>query len=75
MNVKPCPFCGGDKISVREGSTFRWWLAQCNECGATSGEVRRQTLGEGTNEEWDAQAMADAFERWNERVPNDSSGT
>lgn len=66
--IKPCPFCGGNKITVREGSIFHWWLAQCNECGATGGEVRRQTLGKGTNEEWDHQAIIDAIQRWNERA-------
>ena len=66
-DVKPCPFCGSTSVSTREGTTFRWWLAECNECGATAGEARRQTLGEGTNEEWDNQARADALERWNRR--------
>lgn len=41
--VPPCPFCGGVKVSVREGSTFRWIVASCDECGASAGEVRRDT--------------------------------
>lgn len=64
----PCPFCGGTKIETQEGSTFRWWYASCGECGAQAGEIRRQTLGEGTNEEWDAQARADALAAWNRRA-------
>ena len=63
----PCPFCGGTDISVREGSTFRWRIAACDDCGATCGEVRRQTLGNGTNEEWDRQAEHDAVACWNTR--------
>jgi Lar family restriction alleviation protein len=67
--IKPCPFCGGNKISTRQGSTFRWRLAQCDECGATSGEVRRGgDLGDLTDEEWEAPAVADALKRWNERA-------
>ena len=66
--VMPCPFCGEENVSTREGSTFRWWFAECNECGARAGEVRRQTTGDGTNDEWDAAASAKAIERWNARA-------
>jgi hypothetical protein len=38
--IKPCPFCGGTNIHVREGSTFKWVQPECMDCGATSGEVR-----------------------------------
>ena len=64
---KSCPFCGGTSVFTSEGSTFRWWVAGCNECGAQAGEVRRQTLGDGTNEEWDEAARIEAIEAWNER--------
>ena len=36
----PCPHCGTTGIAVEEGSTFKWFLARCNECGATCGEIR-----------------------------------
>lgn len=68
MTAKPCPFCGGSRVSVREGSTFRWLYASCDECGAQAGEVRVQTLGEGTNEQWRAVGEADAMEAWNTRA-------
>lgn len=64
----PCPFCGGTEVSAEVGSSFRWWVASCISCGAQAGEVRRQTLGEGTNEEWDAAARIAALEEWNKRV-------
>ena len=35
--LKPCPFCGESNVSVIDGSTFRWRLAQCNCCGASTG--------------------------------------
>jgi len=65
---KPCPFCGHVGVIVRETSTFRWRAAECENCGAQSGEVRVQTLGEGTREEWERQAEADAIEEWNKRA-------
>ena len=65
--VMPCPFCGSDSISFREGSTFRWMQMECDECGATCGEVRVQTLGPGTVTEWNAKAEADAMAAWNTR--------
>lgn len=75
LKLLPCPFCGGTKIDACEGSSFRWWQAYCAGCGATSGEVRRQTLGEGTNQQWDAQARVDAFAEWNRRAQqNTDSG-
>ena len=46
--VKPCPFCGTADVTVQPGSTFRWWVAACSSCGAQSGEVRVQTMGDGT---------------------------
>lgn len=67
--ILPCPFCGGVNVSVRDGSTFRWMLAECNECGATAGESRVRTLGEGTTDEWAAQGKIDALEVWNTRAP------
>lgn len=67
QDIKPCPFCGGISVSVSDADSFRWRRAVCNECGAEAPEVRRQTLGAGTNEEWEADAERRAIEAWNER--------
>lgn len=64
----PCPFCGSNRVSANEGSTFRWVYAGCDECGAQAGEVRKQTLGTGTREEWDAAAKDVAIQEWNRRA-------
>jgi hypothetical protein len=64
----PCPFCGGHEVTIVEGGSFRWRLAQCCNCGAQSGEVRVQTLGDGTKEEWEAQAERNAIAEWNTRA-------
>ena len=66
--IKPCPFCGGTNIEVVEGSTFRWRIARCLECGAQAGEIRIQTMGDGSKEEWEAKGYADAIAEWNTRI-------
>jgi Lar family restriction alleviation protein len=60
----PCPFCGHVGVSFVEGSTFRWLLTACDECGATAGETRKRTLPP-LDEEADKR---DAIENWNRRV-------
>jgi len=68
-DTKPCPFCGCDEVEIYEGASFRWMCAGCVECGARAGEIRVQTLGPGTRDEWLAKAMADALAEWNNRRP------
>lgn len=65
----PCPFCGHVGLEFREGSSFRWLLAECGSCGASCGETRIQTLGNGNPLEWADAAKADAVKQWNERAP------
>ena len=64
----PCPFCGSDKVVVEEGSTFRWVFACCDNCDAKAGEVRKQTVGAGTPQEWHEAAQKRAIEEWNKRA-------
>ena len=64
----PCPFCGNAEVSVHEASTFRWRVAECGQCGAKCGEIRIQTVGDGTKEEWEAVAKEDAIKEWNTRA-------
>ena len=73
-DILPCPFCGGEDIDVAEGTTFRWRQARCRECGASSGEVRIQTFGDGTSDQWEAAAESDAFTAWNQRTIKESNG-
>lgn len=68
LEAKPCPFCGGESITIQEGSTFRWMMVECNECGAASGEVRVQTIGEGPPAAWKAKGAQDAVAEWNKRA-------
>lgn len=64
----PCPFCGHVGLDFKEGTTFRWLAYSCGGCGVES-ETRIQTLGEGTQDGWRAQAERDAIEEWNKRAP------
>lgn len=63
----PCPFCGGVPAFVKEGSTFRWRVMECQSCGARCGEVRVQTVGEGTPKDWEEQVVPKAIAEWNKR--------
>jgi Lar family restriction alleviation protein len=65
--VRPCPFCGCVGVTVYEGSTFRWRYAACDSCGAQAPEIRAQTLGAGTPDEWESAAQARAIDEWNTR--------
>lgn len=59
--LKPCPFCGGTKIGIRdendEADGMIW--AYCKECGAMG--------------EWDY-TLQKAAEHWNRRADNAEKG-
>lgn len=62
-----CPFCGHTGVSTFEGSTFRWMYASCDECGAQTGEVRKDTLSK-DRDEAQRNAEQDAIAEWNRRA-------
>lgn len=66
--IIPCPFCGHSNVTVGEGSTFRWRLAICLNCGAQGPEVRAHILGSGTKDEWERRAISEAIGEWNKRI-------
>ena len=69
LKPRACPFCGHVGLDFAEGSTFRWIVASCGGCGATRGETRIQTLGEGRDEDkWIATARSNAIAEWNRRA-------
>ena len=65
--LKACPFCGVVGLDFNEGNTFRWLAYSCSGCGIGN-ETRVQTMGEGTNAEWQAQAKFDSVAAWNKRA-------
>ena len=66
----PCPFCGGEKIAIAEGSTYRWAHAECGECGAAAGDIRRQ-YGQGTDT---PEVQEAAIAEWNTRDRREIDG-
>jgi hypothetical protein len=62
LELLPCPFCGSVRIVALEGSTFRWVLAECAECGARCGEVRAHDDYSLSN--------AELVKAWNVRAPS-----
>lgn len=67
QTVKSCPFCGNGCLSIAEGSTFRYRRIDCPECLAHGPEIRVQTTGDGSKEQWEAQAESEAIKEWNTR--------
>jgi Lar family restriction alleviation protein len=74
VTPEPCPFCGYVGVTVREGSTFRWRHASCNLCGAQGAEIRIQTMGAGTPDDWEEGATRHAISEWNKRTPTVQQG-
>lgn len=60
----PCPFCGGKTINIAEGSTFRWAIGKCDNCGASCGEVRINTMQPRNEDE----IISAVIEEWNKRT-------
>ncbi len=61
--TKPCPFCGGAEVTVRDGSTFRWIAARCEGCGAAGPEIKKSLFD---NTPLAKQHEA-AIQEWNKR--------
>jgi hypothetical protein len=68
VRALPCPFCGSAMFEIGEGSTFRWRVPGCGECGATSGEVRIDTLPLKPQEQKELECRQRAIEQWNRRA-------
>ena len=68
VELKPCPFCACKNIDFKQGSTYRWSVAYCTDCGAQSGEVRVQTTGSGPQASQD-----DVADEWNTRTDAESA--
>ena len=63
--LAPCPMCGGTKgYTLHDGSTYRWWVVQCADCGRDVSECRSNgstNLHDPKPERWNA-----ADESWND---------
>jgi len=43
-NLKPCPFCGGGKITVEKTSINTYYVAECTQCGARTDVLHREQV-------------------------------
>lgn len=59
MEIKPCPFCGGEAKVYRRGSAILRWYAMCVSCSASSDE--------------DYLSPEDAADAWNQRFEQNPS--
>lgn len=64
MELLPCPFCGSNNLGFAQGSTHRWLSVICHDCGAASGEVRKEILCS----EFTVGDKQRATEEWNRRT-------
>ena len=65
----PCPFCGKTEITFKDGSNYKWQLAECNECGARCGEVRVPPMEPGmVGEKWLEHVGQIIIAEWNKRA-------
>jgi hypothetical protein len=66
VRLVACPLCGGDRgYTLRNGSTYRWWIVSCAACGeCVGGECaadRRKAYDAPLPERWKY-----ADEHWND---------
>lgn len=70
IELKPCAFCRGTKISAHEGSTHRWAYLACNSCGGTKGDCRKVDIALPAEHPINMEALA---ADWNDREPAEES--
>ena len=70
-NLKPCPFCGSDKITIwnSHGKHNNWfYYVKCDICGGQGGTAGTPNNWDKTDEnEWNNIYFDKAVNKWNER--------
>ena len=69
-HLKPCPFCGGSNIEVREAKDADWqYVAHCMSCGAEGpfvstepGRTPHTTARAKAGVEWNTRPVEDAMQ-------------
>lgn len=64
MELKPCPFCGGEAKVKRYSNGYNFWcLVKCDDCGVEQDSIRNGYYGE-----------KQAVEAWNRRPSDEKVG-
>ncbi len=74
INLKPCPFCGGEAQHNDGGNSVFgrfWWIVGCVECGIRMNDQEKWETGDDGSSRL-ALPPKECFERWNRR---DNSAT
>jgi Lar family restriction alleviation protein len=65
-DLKPCPFCGGDNVSVEgAGSVFGGFICICSSCGISSEQKENQEQAIAT---WNTRLLEDELRAENQRL-------
>lgn len=67
--TKPCPFCGGRAVLVRNGSywnDYYYVRVECEMCGSQGKTFR--TKVDPSKHEWNTRTCFKAIEAWNTRA-------
>jgi Lar family restriction alleviation protein len=62
IELKPCPFCGGEARLKKHQKLEQTWYVQCNKCG-----IRTKNSVQAPYESW-KDAMKCPVNQWNVRV-------
>ncbi len=62
LNIKPCPFCGGEARIKKHPKMINTWYVQCNDCG-----VRTPYSTQAAYEHWET-ARDYPIRQWNSRI-------
>lgn len=69
IELKPCPFCGSEDISVHAYSIDPSCYIVCEKCGASI--ESKVSWGEMSEQEHDDECYKVLAELWNRRTPNE----
>lgn len=76
MKLKPCPFCGNEKVKIileHDRECGRCWYVQCSGCYAQGSSIAESIGNQKSDEAYEqiVAATREAIASWNRRSEND----
>lgn len=62
LNIKPCPFCGGEARLKKHNKLEQTWYVQCHDCG-----IRTPNSSQCAFQPWE-EARDYPISQWNNRI-------